>query len=308
MNSVRCIKLTIAYDGSEFFGWQRQSAARTVQATLEDALASTIGAPMVRLLASSRTDTGVHALGQCATFRSTHWQAPAANLALAVNTQLPPDVIVRSARDVPMSFNPIRHAISKRYRYCVYASRISDPLGRRQAWWVKRLLNVDAMRRAAERLLGQHDFASFQTSGSPRISTIRHVRAIDIECRPYLDGQWITIEVEANGFLYNMVRNIVGTLVQVGRGRRSEDWVSQALSALDRKQAGQTAPAHGLCLLEVFFDESAYSPIPVQSADEASAVHSDLASQASLVTPTGPIVDDGMAEDDMDDDASAELE
>ncbi len=256
MNSARCIKLIIAYDGTEFFGWQRQSSARTVQATLEDALASITGAPRVHLLASSRTDTGVHAIGQCATFRSHHWQAPAPNLALAVNTQLPPDVIVRSARDVPMSFNPIRHALGKRYRYSIYASRVSDPLGRRQAWWVKRWLDIDTMRQAAVDLLGTHDFASFQTNGSPRVSTIRTVRAIDIQCQPYLDGQWITIEVEADGFLYNMVRNIVGTLVFVGRGRRPKEWVAQALAARDRQQTGQTAPAQGLCLQEIFFDDA----------------------------------------------------
>ncbi len=141
-----------------------------------------------------------------------------------------------------MSFNPIAARLGKRYRYSIYASRVSDPLGRRQAWWVKKLLDIDAMRQAALKLLGTHDFASFQTNGSPRVSTIRTVRAIDIQCQPYLDGQWITIEVEANGFLYNMVRNIVGTLVFVGRGRRSVEWVSEALAALDRKQTGQTRP------------------------------------------------------------------
>ncbi len=257
MNPVRCFKLTIAYDGTDFYGWQRQSSARTVQATLEDALAETTGAPSVRLLASSRTDTGVHALGQCATFRSSHWTADARHLALAVNTRLPPDVIVRAASEVPMTFNPIRHAVSKRYRYSVYSSRVSDPLGRRQSWWVKRILDVPAMQAAAAELLGTRDFASFQTTGSPRISTIRTVQAIDIDCRPMLDGQAVTIEVQANGFLYNMVRNIVGTLVHVGRGRQPSQWVREVLAAQDRRQAGQTAPAQGLCLLQVFFDEAA---------------------------------------------------
>ena len=291
MNSARCIKLIIAYDGTEFFGWQRQSAARTVQATLEDALAITTGAERVRLLASSRTDTGVHALGQCATFRSFDWKAPAANLALAVNTKLPADVIVRSACEVPMSFNPIRSALGKRYRYSIYASRVSDPLGRRQAWWVKKLLDIEAMREAARALLGTHDFVSFQTNGSPRISTVRTVRAIDIECRPYLDGQWITIEVEANGFLYNMVRNIVGTLVFVGRGRRSAQWVTEALAALDRKQTGQTAPAQGLCLLEIYFPKEIVGAAAV-------AVGDGVAGQPGLA-PCG-------LEDELDD--VAELE
>ncbi len=253
--SPRCFKLIIAYDGTEFFGWQRQSAARTVQATLEDALAELTGAPKVHLLASSRTDTGVHARAQCATFRSTHWKAPAQNLTLAVNTRLPPDVMVRSACEVPMSFNPIRDACGKRYRYTVYASRVLNPIGRRQAWWVKKLLDIEAMRAGAEVLLGQHDFTSFQTTGSPRISTVRTVRAIDIQCQPYMDGQCITLEIEADGFLYNMVRNIVGTLVHVGRGHKSASWVADVLAAGDRKLAGQTAPAHGLCLWEIYFEE-----------------------------------------------------
>lgn len=276
MNSVRCFKLIIAYDGTDFYGWQRQSSARTVQATLEDALVITTGAPSVRLLASSRTDTGVHAIGQCATFRSSAWTADPRNLAWAVNTRLPADVIVRSASEVPMSFNPIRHALSKRYRYQIYASRVSDPLCRRQSWWVKKPLDVVAMQQAAVDLLGTHDFASFQTTGSPRISTIRTVKAIDIQCVARQDGQAITIEVEANGFLYNMVRNIVGTLVHIGRGRQNKDWATHVLAARDRKQAGQTAPAQGLCLQEVYFEEHVQRldlPSPsdefVDAADEA---------------------------------------
>lgn len=249
----RAYKLIVAYDGGAFSGWQRQSAARTVQATLEDALVDLIGDPAIRLLASSRTDTGVHALGQCCTFRTRAWRAEASRLTMALNTQLPPDVVVRSAAEVPIAFNPITYAQGKRYRYRIYASRISDPHSRRHAWWVKRRLNIEAMQAAAETLLGQHDFASFQTAGSPRVSTVRTVRAIDIRAEDHQDGQSVTIEIEANGFLYNMVRSIVGTLVLVGRQQRPATWVSQVLSSRDRRQAGQTAPAHGLCLLQVFF-------------------------------------------------------
>lgn len=161
----RTFKMIVAYDGSDFFGWQRQRAARSVQATLEDAISKVTGESVVHLLASSRTDTGVHAIAQCASFRSHTWRAPASNLPLAINTQLPPDVVVRSAVEVPGSFHPIRDACGKRYRYSIYASRVNDPLGRRRAWWVKRKLNIDLMREAAGHLLGQHDFASFQTSG-----------------------------------------------------------------------------------------------------------------------------------------------
>lgn len=250
---LRCYKLIIAYDGSEFFGWQRQSAARTVQATIEDAICTITGDPFVHLLGSSRTDTGVHALGQCATFRSPRWKSPAANLTLAINSQLPPDVVVRSASEVPMAFNPIRHARSKRYRYSVYASRVNNPLVRRQAWWVKRRLDVEAMRDASAWLLGKHDFTSFQTAGSPRKSTIRTVRAIDIAHVDTMDGQAVTIEIEADGFLYNMARSVAGTLVLAGLKRKSTGWVNDVLKARDRKKAGPTAPSHGLCLLEIYF-------------------------------------------------------
>lgn len=250
---LRTFKLIVAYDGSQFFGWQRQAAARTVQATLEDAIAQVTGDRSVRLLASSRTDTGVHALGQCATFRSRSWKAPAGNLPLAINTQLPPDVVVRKASEVPLAFNPIRNARGKRYRYSIYASRVNDPLARQRAWWVKRRLDVQAMKTAAEQLLGCHDFASFQTTGSPRVSTLRTVTAIDIACTDYMDGQAVSIEIEADGFLYNMVRNVVGTLVLAGVGQRSIAWVGEVLHARDRRHAGPTAPPHGLCLLEIYF-------------------------------------------------------
>lgn len=249
----RTFKLLIAYDGSQFFGWQRQAEARTVQATLEDAIANITGDRVVRLLASSRTDTGVHALGQCATFRSRSWKAPAANLPLAINTQLPPDVVVRAASEVPMSFNPIRNARGKRYRYSIYSSRVNNPLVRQQAWWVKRRLDVHAMRTAAAELLGKHDFASFQTKGSPRQSTVRTVTAIDISSSSYMDGHSVSIEIEADGFLYNMVRNVVGTLVLAGLNHKSISWVGEVLKARDRRHAGPTAPAHGLCLLEIYF-------------------------------------------------------
>lgn len=253
----RSFKLIVAYDGGEFYGWQRQSAARTVQATLEDAIAALTGDSVVHLLASSRTDTGVHALGQCATFRSHRWKADASNLPMALNTRLPADVVVRSACEVPMGFNPIRDARGKRYRYTLYASRTSNPLARRQAWWVKRPLDVDLMRAAARLLLGKHDFASFQTAGSPRVSTVRTVAAIDISSHDYLDGQMVTIEIEADGFLYNMVRSVVGTLVLPGLKRKPISWVGDVLEATERQKAGPTAPPHGLCLLEIYFQPTA---------------------------------------------------
>jgi tRNA pseudouridine38-40 synthase len=257
---LRCYKLIIAYDGSEFYGWQRQSSARTVQATLEEAICAITGEPVVHLLGSSRTDTGVHAQGQCATFRSRRWKAPAASLPLAINSQLPADVVVRAASEMPIAFNPIRHARSKRYRYTIYASRINNPLMRRQAWWVKRRIDINIMREASAALLGKHDFASFQTAGSPRKSTVRTVKAIDIASVDSLEGQAVTIEIEADGFLYNMARSVAGTLVLAGLKRKSVSWVSEVLMARDRKKAGPTAPSHGLCLLEIHFPISVDEP------------------------------------------------
>ncbi len=248
----RTFLLTIAYDGSDYFGWQRQSAARTVQETLEDILDKLLG-ERIHLMASSRTDTGVHALGQRATLRTRHWKATGANLAMAINTKTPPDLAIRSAVEVPSTFHPTRDAYSKRYRYSIYASRVCDPNSRRNRWWIKKRLNVAAMIEASRYLIGEHDFEGLQTAGSPRISTVRHVTAIDIATENYLDGHLVTIEVQANGFLYNMVRNIVGTLVSVGTGLRPVHWVQDVLDGRDRRHAGQTAPAHGLCLLEIYF-------------------------------------------------------
>lgn len=275
---LRSYKLIIAYDGSRFSGWQRQSAVRTVQATVEKAICTITGDSHLHLLGSSRTDTGVHALGQCATFRSRLWKSPAGNLPLAINSQLPDDVVVRAAVEVPIAFNPIKHARSKRYRYTVYASRISDPLGRRQSWWIKRPLNTDAMHQAARCLIGQHDFASFQTSGSPRKSTVRTINAIEIAGIDCLDGQTITIEIEANGFLYNMARSIAGTLVVAGLKRKPITWVSDVLMARQRKLAGPTAPAHGLCLLEIYYPESALKLAPELTPELAPELESDAES------------------------------
>ncbi len=284
---LRTFKLIVAYDGSEFFGWQRQSSARSVQATIEDAIADLTGDEVVHLLASSRTDTGVHAIGQCATFRSRKWRAPAANIALALNTRLPYDVAIRKSTEEPYGFNPIKHCSGKRYRYCIYASRTSNPITRKQAWWVTRPLDIEAMQAGAQHLMGQHDFVSFQTNGSPRVSTIRTVRAIEIACRPELDGQFVTIEVEADGFLYNMVRNIVGTLVKCGTRHKRPEWVREALEARDRRCSGQTAPAHGLCLFEVFFDEARVAALrsgtqPSPADDSASSLADIESSEVTL--------------------------
>jgi tRNA pseudouridine38-40 synthase len=249
----RAYKLIVAYDGTNYCGWQRQPDQPTVQKQIEKAIGKVLGHSRWPARGSSRTDTGVHAIGQVVAFKTSQWRAPAERWTPALNTVLPDDIVVRSATEVPCTFNPLANCTGKRYRYRIYASRIADPLDGRFHWWVKRRLNVTAMRAAALHLLGEHDFAGFETNGSPRQNTIRTVRAIDIQSAEHLDGQQVIIEVEADGFLYNMVRNIVGTLVIVGRERQHPEWITEVLISRDRRMAGQTAPPQGLHLLEVYF-------------------------------------------------------
>ncbi len=271
----RVFKLIVAYDGTNYCGWQRQPSAPTVQKQIEKAIGAVLRQPRWPARASSRTDAGVHAIGQVVAFRTSLWRAPADRWTPALNTELPDDIVVRQCTEVPSNFNPLAHCSGKRYRYRIYASRIADPLDARYHWWVKRKLNLEAMRQAASLLLGQHDFAGFETNGSPRQNTIRTVRDIQIAGREYLDGHRLEIEIEADGFLYNMVRNIVGTLVIVGRGSQPPEWVGHVLRSLDRKQAGQTAPAQGLHLLEVYFHDPAQWT-PVGSRPTESDVADDL--------------------------------
>jgi tRNA pseudouridine38-40 synthase len=249
----RVFKLIVAYDGTNYFGWQSQPDQPTVQQFIEAALGTVLGHPRWPARASSRTDAGVHALGQVVVFKTNVWRAPADRLTPALNTHLPNDIVIRSAEEVSPNFHPLAFCTGKRYRYRVYASRVADPLDGRFHWWIKHRLHVDAMREAAAMLLGKHDFAAFETSGSPRHNTVRTVSAIEIESHRYLDGHQISIEIEADGFLYNMVRNIAGTLVVVGRQRQSPNWVRDVLLSKDRREAGQTAPPQGLQLLEIFF-------------------------------------------------------
>lgn len=248
----------MAYDGSAYNGWQYQPNLPSVQETLEKALKIVFG-HSVRALGSSRTDAGVHALGQAVVVRTSAWNAAIDKMPLALNTYLPLSVVVRQARHVPGTLHPLRDSIGKRYQYHIYNSRKGDPIGGRTHWWVRRRMNLDTMQTAAELLVGTRDFASFQSAGSPRSSTIRTIKSLVITSQPYLDGQMITVSIEADGFLYNMVRNIVGTLVQVGVGREPPQWVSAVLTALDRQVAGQTAPAQGLFLMEVLFNDAALS-------------------------------------------------
>src|SRR5713101_944283 len=246
---MRNIKLVLSYDGTDFNGWQTQPGYRTVQETLEQAIAKLTAEERVRVNASGRTDAGVHAVGQVVNFYSTTRLAPDV-LVRAVNAHLPPDVVVRDAADVPQAFDANRDARRKLYRYVIHDGAVSDPFLRRYCHQSRHALDAAAMRRSVECLSGRHDFRSFETDWPNRMSSVRTITHVAVS----RFGSWIWLDVEADGFLYNMVRAIAGTLVNVGRGYWPESHVAKILRAEDRKEAGPTAPASGLFLMRVTYE------------------------------------------------------
>lgn len=248
---MRTIRLTLAYDGTAYAGWQWQAGQSTIQGELEGALFR-VTSEKIRVVGSGRTDAGVHAQGQVASF-TTSSQLSSDVLMRALNATLPRNIAVLAAADAPADFHATRDARRKRYRYTIHDGSVRDVFHLRYAWHVYRRLDAQAMHRAAQPLRGRHDFASFQTSGSGRETSVRTILDISV-VRDAEHGDLLHCEVEADGFLYNMVRAIVGTLVEIGRGARHEGWAAEVLEARDRRAAGKTAPAHGLCLLRVDYD------------------------------------------------------
>lgn len=245
-------KLTIAYDGTDFHGWQRQEPPgreplRTVQGELERAVRVAVGA-RVSVMGASRTDAGVHATGQVAAF-TADTRIPVDRLPMAISARLPDDVQVRSAAVAPNGFDPISDAVSKSYRYTI-ACPVSRPrvpplFDRRYVHWQVHQLDVAAMHAAGQHLVGEHDFSAFAHALHTRESPVRRVHA----CTVTSPGPGrVVIDIAGNGFLYNMVRVIAGTLVDVGRGHALPADVGTILAARDRDHAGQTLPAQGLCL------------------------------------------------------------
>ena len=246
---MRNIKLILSYDGTDFNGWQTQPGFRTVQETLECAIAKLTGEGRIRVNASGRTDTGVHAVGQVVNFYS-NTQHPGEVLVRAINAHLPADVVVRAAADMPESFDANRDAKRKLYRYVIHDGPVPDPFLRRYSCQSRHPLDARAMARAAECLKGRHDFHSFETDWPNRMSSVRTITHLAINRM----GEWVWLDVEADGFLYNMVRAIAGTLMNVGRGYWPERQVAAILEAEDRRAAGPTAPAQGLFLMRVSYD------------------------------------------------------
>ncbi len=246
---TKSIKLTLAYDGTAYSGWQIQPGRPTIQAALEAAI-SKVTFQTTRVVASGRTDAGVHALGQVVSFQ-TESHLTCDVLRRAINAELSRDIGVLEVAEAPAGFHAIRDAVRKRYRYIIHDGPVRDVFARQYCWqYGYGRLDAEAMDRAAKRLLGKHDFSSFESSGAERLTSIRTI--LDISVRR--DGDQIILEVEADGFLYNMVRAIVGTLVEVGRGTQDATWVDAVLHATDRGEAGLTAPPQGLFLVCVTYE------------------------------------------------------
>jgi tRNA pseudouridine38-40 synthase len=244
---MRNFKLTLSYDGTEFNGWQTQPGYRTVQDALEQAIAA-VTASRPHANASGRTDAGVHAVGQVVNFYADTRLSPE-TLLRAVNAHLPADVVVGQAAEVGQSFDANKDAVLKLYRYVIRDAPVPDPFLRRYAAWSKHRLDAGAMARAARCLVGRHDFHSFETDWPNRMTSVRTITRLTVSRA----GDYIWIDVEADGFLYNMVRAIAGTLMNVGRGFWPESKVAEILTAEDRKEAGPTAPACGLFLMRVTY-------------------------------------------------------
>jgi len=246
---VTTFRLTLEYDGTAFEGWQVQPGGRrTIQGSLEDALARVTGR-RVRVVGSGRTDAGVHARGQVASVR-VETQLDAARLLRALNGVLPADVAVVDAARAPDDFHARRDARSKLYRYRIWNGADPSPLRARFSHWVPPVLDLEAMAQAARACSGRHDFASFQAAGSNVQTSVRTLSRLDVKGESR--GE-ISILVEGDGFLRHMVRNLAGTLVDVGLGRRAPDSMAALLAARDRRRAGRTAPAAGLTLLRVSY-------------------------------------------------------
>lgn len=247
---MRNIRLILSYDGTEYHGWQMQPHRRTLQETLEHALSDFTGEGHMRVNASGRTDAGVHAVGQVVNFyTASHY--PADVFLRAVNARLPADFVIKAAEEVPLDFDANRDARRKMYRYIVHDGAVPDPFLHRYCCHSRHTLDVEAMRRGTACLRGTHDFQCFETEWPNRASSVRTITHLAIN----RVGDWIWLDVEADGFLYNMVRAIAGTLMNVGRGYWPPEQVAEILEAKDRTLAGPTAPAQGLFLMRVTYDE-----------------------------------------------------
>jgi tRNA pseudouridine38-40 synthase len=238
-------KITVEYDGTNYCGWQIQPNGVSIQAVLERALSTFLGKP-TKVTGSGRTDAGVHALGQVANF-SSEKDFHGYRIVRALNALTPGDVTIKEVEIVPDCFDARRDGRSRVYEYRILSRSMPSPFYRNRAWHVHDALDIDSMRAALQCLLGEHDFSSFRAAGCDAAHPIRRIYRTSLEQR----GELLIYTIEATAFLRHMVRNIVGTLVEVGRGLRTPGSFQQLLEARDRTKAGPTAPPHGLYLVEV---------------------------------------------------------
>ncbi len=246
---MKNIYIKIEYDGTSYSGWQRQKNALSVQQVIEEAIHDLTGED-VRIIGSGRTDRGVHARGQVANFYTCS-SIPPDKFSFALNSKLPPDIRIKESKEVNMDFHARFCALAKRYIYSIAMDRQGIAIGRNYYYNVNVLLNTDAMAKAAKLFEGTHDFKAFMSTGSNVHDTIRTVYSSCVITRP----PFVYFDIIGNGFLYNMVRIMAGTLVEVGRGKLTLSDVKTAIESGDREKAGPTAPPNGLCLEEVYYDK-----------------------------------------------------
>ena len=242
---MRNIKLIIEYDGKSFNGWQKQPNKLNIQGEIERAISEITGEE-IDVIASGRTDAGVHSLGQTANFK-TNSNLPIEKFAIAINSKLKKSIVIKSAEEVEERFHSRYSVKSKTYRYTINNSQMGTALYREMEYHVPMKLNIDKMKKAAKYFEGEHDFKGFKASGTSSKSSVRTIYKADV----IEDGERIYIELTGSGFLYNMVRIISGTLVDVGLGKIDPEEISSIIDAKDRSKAGKTLPAHGLCLVKV---------------------------------------------------------
>ena len=248
----RNIALKIAYDGTKYHGFQRQRNVIAIQNILEDRLKKIFG-EKIEMVAAGRTDAGVHALGQVVNCK-TRGKIKIEHIIMAAKTVLPEDIVVREAWEAEENFNARYAAKSKEYIYRIQQTRTKNPLLSKYSWYVGRKLDVEEMKKALKKLEGEHDFSTFKAAGEKKRSAVRKMYEASAKVEENLyEEEMLTLKFHANGFLYHMVRNIVGSVVEIGRGRMGLEEFERIFEARDRKLAPPTAPAHGLCLYKVHY-------------------------------------------------------
>lgn len=245
---MKRIKLVVAYDGTHYHGWQFQPREITIEGVLNQAI-STLTGEEIQVIGASRTDAGVHALGNVAIF-DTESRIPGDKFSYALNQRLPADIVIQNSAEVPENFHPRHQNCRKTYEYTILNRNFPLPEYRNTAYFYYGFLDVGKMQQAAQVFIGEHDFAAFCSAGAQVQTTVRTIYSLNVVS----EGDLVRIRVQGNGFLYNMVRIIAGTLLEVGKGCMDMSRISDIIASCDRGQAGPTAPAQGLKLIEICYE------------------------------------------------------